>query len=59
MCMNYHDHCPISSQRAHESEPVASPDLSIHWLVAHPIVTRHYYKVVYFEKSYLTFIIIR
>ena len=58
MCTNYCDHCPISSRGACESAPIVSPDLSLHWLVARPVVTHHYCKSRFYQKnSYLTFII--
>jgi hypothetical protein len=44
MCTNYRDRCPISSRGACESVPIASPDLSLCWLVARPVVTHHHCK---------------
>ena len=52
ICTNCCDHCPIFSQGACESVPIASPGLSFHWLVAHPMVTHHYHKMSFIKETH-------
>jgi hypothetical protein len=58
MCMSYYDHCPISSQEACRNVPIASPNLSLHWLVAHPAIHVNIGSADHHENQYLAYIII-